>query len=1146
MLNARKWLCPSLIFITCILILPGSGQAQTTDRCADPIGKFELIAGFVGVKSTTEDEYESARKGTEICPGDSIQGEDNSRAIILYNTGLLEAFSGETSILIPDSSKIKIIYGKIRIYWKKFFQTVKGTQPRLEFETPQTNGLALDTEFMVSVEQDRTLVAVLEGRVQLENEYGSLRLTRNQSAITLAGQAPQLQIQVSPRDAVQWVMYYQPVFSPVLDPSLPETAQAQALKESLEQLRIGDITRAFERLDQVPENERDGRFYVYRASLLLGIGNTAEAESDLDRAFSLSPDDGEAYALRAVMAIAQNDIAQALRDGRKAVELSPRSSAAKIAFSYGLQADLKLEEARDVLLQAVEDQPDDALAWARLSEIWLSLGYLDKSLKTAQKAIEIGPDLARAHSVLGFAKLSQMNISQAKASFEKAILIEPDNPLARLGMGLVKIRDGDVAEGRRDIETAAFLDPTNSIIRSYLGKAYFEEKRDAMAAEQFEMAREMDPLDPTPYFYDAIRKQSVNRPVEALRDLQKSIELNDNRAVYRSRLLMDQDLAARSASLGRIYSDLGFEQLALVEGWNSLRFDPGNYSAHRFLADSYSSLPRHDTARASELLQAQLLQPINITPIQPTLAETNLFILSGTGPADPAFKEYTPLFNRDRFALQATGIVGSNGILGDEIAHSGIIGRFSYSVGQFHHQTDGFRENNDQDQNIYNVFLQASLSSKTGIQGEIRSRDIRHGDLDLRFDPDNFSPSLRQKEELNSFRFGFHHVFTPHSEVIASVIHSRWDGGADNSYTNDFGMPTDIEILLEDNGWASEVQHLYRTEGFSFISGLGYFQADNSEEINIDASIPFPPFSIQESEIDEYTPRHTNLYAYSLFDCLKNLTITLGASADFYDDREEPINQFNPKFGITWNIGSSTTVRGTVFRTLHRTLISSQTIEPTNIAGFNQLFSGSEGEKAWRYGLGLDHKFSSNHYAGVEVSRRDMEVPAYMYPEEPAPMEFELIRADWEEEMARGYFYWTPHSTVSLSAEYLYERFKRNDDFFGTEAIALLNTHRVPFGFAYFHSWGAFVHLKGTYIHQDGQFVNSTGPRRNEYFLSPGEDDFGIFDIRVGYRLPKRYGLATFEVKNLFDQEFQFQDTDPANPSIAPERLILFRFTANF
>ena len=126
--------------------------------------------------------------------------------------------------------------------------------------------------------------------------------------------------------------------------------------------------------------------------------------------------------------------------------------------------------------------------------------------------------------------------------------------------------------------------------------------------------------------------------------MQQAIELNDNRAVYRSRLLLDADLAARSASLGRIYSDLGFQQLALVEGWKSVNTDPRNFSAHRFLADSYSVLPRHEIARVSELLQSQLLQPINITPIQPRLAESNLFLISAGGPGALSFNEFNPHF----------------------------------------------------------------------------------------------------------------------------------------------------------------------------------------------------------------------------------------------------------------------------------------------------------------------------------------------------------------------------------------------------------------------------------------------------------------------------------------------------------------------
>ena len=103
-------------------------------------------------------------------------------------------------------------------------------------------------------------------------------------------------------------------------------------------------------------------------------------------------------------------------------------------------------------------------------------------------------------------------------------------------LGLAKIRESNLDEGSRDLEIAASLDPNSSLMRSYLGKAYFEEKRTGLDEREYAVAKELDPRDPTPWSYDAIAKQTTKRPVEALHDLQQAIELNDNRAVYRSRL----------------------------------------------------------------------------------------------------------------------------------------------------------------------------------------------------------------------------------------------------------------------------------------------------------------------------------------------------------------------------------------------------------------------------------------------------------------------------------------------------------------------------------------------------------------------------------------------------------------------------------
>jgi outer membrane receptor for monomeric catechols len=64
--------------------------------------------------------------------------------------------------------------------------------------------------------------------------------------------------------------------------------------------------------------------------------------------------------------------------------------------------------------------------------------------------------------------------------------------------------------------------------------------------------------------------------------------------------------------------------------------------------------------------------------------------------------------------------------------------------------------------------------------------------------------------------------------------------------------------------------------------------------------------------------------------------------------------------------------------------------------------------------------------------------------------------------------------------------------------------------------------------------------------FSAGEDRFWVLDAFVGYRLANRRGLLSLNADNLLDEQFQFQDVDPTNPSLFPERLVSFRFTLAF
>jgi outer membrane receptor protein involved in Fe transport len=67
------------------------------------------------------------------------------------------------------------------------------------------------------------------------------------------------------------------------------------------------------------------------------------------------------------------------------------------------------------------------------------------------------------------------------------------------------------------------------------------------------------------------------------------------------------------------------------------------------------------------------------------------------------------------------------------------------------------------------------------------------------------------------------------------------------------------------------------------------------------------------------------------------------------------------------------------------------------------------------------------------------------------------------------------------------------------------------------------------------------------------KDDFSVVDAAIGYRLPKRLGMISLEIGNLFDEEFRFRDasfktSDRFNviQPFLPERTVLARVVLNF
>ncbi len=1115
-------------FLACLLAplillgLPSALPAQE-GACRQEVARIVSLQGRAELKRAGQAQWRMASFEDPLCAQESLRVLDNSRvAIRLHNDTLLRLDQG-TSINLPAIEEHQPL-------WLDLLQGVvhfiSRTPRMLNIRTPFVNAAIEGTELLVHSGAQETGVWVYEGRVRVGNSKGELALGSDSFAIARAGQAPRQRLVARPRDAVQWALYYPPIIG-----SFAKTLDHRG--EVLPFYLQGDYTGALARMPDVPMSLRDASYFNLLAGLQLAVGRVTEAQASLNRASGLAPDNGISLALSAIIAVTQGERDRALTLAEQAVENAPGSPLPQVALSYARQAVFDIEGALASAVRAAQLGTDDMLAWSRVAELRLSIGYLDKALVAAERSVALNPRLSRTQTVLGFAHLIRNEIQQARQAFEHAIRTDQADPLPRLGQGLAKIRRGELEQGRRDLEIAASLNPGDSLLRSYLGKAYFEEKRGTLAQSQFEMAKALDPKDPTPWFYDAIRKQSANRPVEALHDLQQSIELNDNRAVYRSRLLLDQDLAARSASLARIYNDLNFSLLALTEGWKSVNTDPDSFSAHRFLADSYAALPRHEIARVSELLQSQLLQPLNTNPIQSTLAESRLGILDASGPAALSFNEFNPLFTRDRLALQASGIAGNKDTLGNELTFSGLQGRYSFSLGQLYYQTDGFHDNDDLNQELYTAFGQVALSEKTSAQIEFRYSDRAGGERQMRLDPNDPFNEKRESIRSDTARLGLRHAFSPHTQVIGSLIYrSRNESAHENR-----GYYT-LDSKTEDEGYLGEVQARHRAGRWNFIGGAGMFRDDRDSEDRFDFSpqpclLGKPSCTNSGSEDIE----QANAYLYTNLKYRPGLNFDLGLSVNSVKNEFGSNTQVNPKFGATWDISASTTLRAAAFQTLKRNLVADQTIEPTQIAGFNQFYDDFNSTDAWRYGIALDHGFSRNLFGGLEASRRDLKVP-YLNVGGNGDG---AATADWGETQARAYLYWTPADWASLGAAYHFERFEETEEF--SLGTLDLKTHWIPISIDLFSPSGFSAGLTGTYVDQRGDFIDTVSDPAT---ISRGSDRFWVFDASVNYRLSKGYGKLTLQVRNLFDEKFRYQETDPKNPRLAAGRSVVGRLILSF
>lgn len=1099
----------ALLLCACVI------SAQAAEDCSPVLARVVSVQGTVELRRAGAD-WKAAELDSKLCAGDMFRVQQRSRAaLILSNETTLRLDQGTTLTLAPPdaggATLLEQLSGGLHV--------ITRTPRRFRVKTPFVNANVEGTEFLVRVNDANTRVAVYEGQVLVSNDVGSVSVLSGEEAEATRNGAPRKALMIRPRDAVVWTLFFPTIFDQKFGASPTETQAELARRRAVALRASGRIAEALEVLEGVGDGSATSGMLNYRAGLLMEVGRIEEAGASLARALQLEPENSDSYALQAVIAVVRDDKEQAFRRASDAVALNPSSAVARTALSFAQQAQFRIDDALASEKASVNLDRENAFAWARLSELELSVGALQKAETAARMAVTLDPSVARTQTVLGFAHLARIATRDARAAFEKAIELDPVDPLPRLGLGLAKIRTGDLVGGRQELEIATSLDPGRSLIRSYLGKGYFEELRNQLAASQFDLAKELDPQDPTPYFYGAIVKQEQNRLVEALDDFTRAIELNDKRVVNRSKLLLDQDLAARQVSRARTYDGLGFGSLALDGAAKAISGDFSDFAAHKFLAEAYESLPRHSIASQSEGLQAELRSPITMPqPDAHFLGDSSYLFRNGSF-FQPGQNEFSPLFDSDGVRVYFDATAGGRDTRGQRLFVGGTSGRVSYALSESTYKTDGFESAGAVDKTSYDALVKGQVGVGSTLSVYLKHSTLVVDETFFAFDP-TFASTARIDNRQDLVRLGGHHVFAPGTDLVWSATRI-----VDRQSSRDF---PDLVLSSEERATTRtfEAQVVHTLPRVQWVVGAG--STRSGEDFGEGSTIETTASSVYAYARwvlpGERIYLHTGLASekFRLFNSILNSAIER--------------NRVSPKIGLAWVPNPDFSLRLASYENVRRPLIGGQTLEPTQVNGFNQVFSGikeffgdQDGTVSRATSLAFDAVPARHLYSGVSFTRRRLSVPSIVLGQD----------FSWRDSTGRAYLYHAPNIAwmkpwqTGLSLEYERETFDRPQELTGPEGIIQLRNDNVYARMRLFHPSGVAFGLTVSHIRQTGALSVDAG-----FPVFDQASRAWLADVNAEYRLPRRLGAIQLGVRNLFDRSFSVIDTDPLRPRFATRRFL--------
>lgn len=1140
--------------------------------------------------------WSSALTNQILHAGDHLRTGVNGRATLRWSGQSIVSVSASTELEIlrpqqvADESGLHLLRGMA-----SFFHRDK--PGRIQIITRGTIAGVEGTEFVLAVDDtDHTTMSVIEGRVSFGNEQATLLLTNGQQAVAAPGQAPVPTPGFIANNLLQWCFYY-PAVIDADDLKLTAIEQTE-LASSLAAYRSGDLPDALEKfpggMPTLSDSEK-----IFHAALLLSVGEVAAAEAVMSAITDKSgPPQKLSRSLQQLIAAVKRQHFQ--------LEGSPQLASEFLADSYFQQSlatnKSSLANALQAARQATVISPHNGFAWERVAELEFGFGRLAESETALDRSLSLAPRNAQALALKGFILAAHNHTRAAQGWFDRAIAANPALGNAWLGRGLCKIRIGNPQDGREDLLVAAATEPQRAELRNFLGRAFAVSGDASHAASEMAIAEKLDPNDPTTWFYSALFKQQQNQINEAIRDLDKSKELNDNRRVYRSQFLLDQDRSVRNINLAGMYQDADLITVGQHEAARAVNDDYANYAAHIFLADSYfpnefnnnnNNFLRYETLGVSEHFIANLLAPPNVSISSPTVPQ----------------QAYSQIFLHDGSRASSSTEYLSRGAWSEAASVYGSYGNFGYSLDMLEKYDPGQRLNSDFESHFYTLTLKQQITPRDTVFGIISSFESRGGDLAQRYDPNAVAATFRFNEEQQpNLYLGFHHEWSPGVHTLALLSRQNDSTSFYNqaepslfAYYPDIrpGVPALTQIapnyftenfLSQINIYSGELQQIWEQNDHTTILGTRWQAGDFETMTTLRNPFPetdwYPNGWVGKESVAPKFDR-ASVYGYHHWQLLEQLKLIAGLSYDHIhfpenfeytpvSSKEKTEEQLSPKAGLIWTPVTNSAVRLAFTRSLGgATFDQSQTIEPSQVAGFVQSFrslipeslvGGTSGGAFETFDLSLEHKFSSETYLSLsgEILNSQVRRTLGVYNGYPDELDFPVAAGvrenlDFQEKTASITLNQLIGKRWSLGASYRVSQAILDDTHPDLPVIPrALNSimahrrtetilHQIELSALCNLPNGFFTRGNAVLYSQDIYGYPATSPTGYPFGPQPNEvgDTFIQLNLFIGYRSPNRKVEVSVGLLNITGQDYRL-DTLTSYADLPRGRTLALRLKLDF